>query len=62
MKAKLVKNIEDWKFSNYLEWIGKRKSILFDSEFFYTYFKNSADYEEFVLSRIEYLDGIEKYL
>jgi len=62
VKAKLVKNIEDWKFSNYLEWIAKRKSILFDSEFFDTYFKNPADYKEFALSRIEYLDGIDKYL
>jgi len=32
MKAGLVDNLSDWKYSNYLEWIGKRNGVLFNDE------------------------------
>jgi putative transposase len=34
LDAGLVANLEDWHYSNYLEWIGKRKDTLVDREFF----------------------------
>ncbi|MBN1397668.1 MAG: transposase [Bacteroidetes bacterium] len=30
LTAKLVKDMEEWKYSNYLEWIGKRDGSLMD--------------------------------
>jgi len=47
--ACLVKNLEDWKYSNYLEWIGKRDGKLFNKEFMNKYFINSEFYRKFVL-------------
>ena len=44
--AGLVENIEDWEFSNYLEWIGKRNEALFNNELLRLYFENSKKYEE----------------
>ena len=38
--AKLVKFPENWKYSNYLEFIGKSKSKLFDEKFFFDHFQN----------------------
>ncbi|HUI29327.1 MAG TPA: transposase [Candidatus Acidoferrales bacterium] len=46
--AKLVSSVDRWQFSNYLEWIGKRKSILMDIELRNGYFPNPEDYEIFV--------------
>ena len=48
VKAGLVNSAEDWLYSNYLEWIGKRAGTLFDRKFFYTYFKDHEDYRDFV--------------
>ena len=65
LDAGIVKNIQDWKYSNYHEWIGKRRSRLVDREFITTYFKSVEEYKTFVL---EYTptkkinDGLNKYL
>jgi len=44
----LVKRVEDWPFSNYLEFIGKREGTLFDSDFFQDYFESYKAYYDFV--------------
>jgi REP element-mobilizing transposase RayT len=45
----LVKNLEDWKYSNYLEWIGKRNGSLFNRDFMNKYFISEEHYKKFVL-------------
>ena len=46
--AKLVTSVEDWPFSNYLEWVDKRRSALVDTESRDSYFQNPEEYQEFV--------------
>ncbi len=46
--AKLIKRAEDWKFSNYLEWIGKRDGMLMDKNLRNGYFTNGDNYKIFV--------------
>lgn len=48
MKAKLVSKLEQWPFSNYLEFIEKRKGSLCDPVFIQTYFADPAEYHHFV--------------
>ena len=50
--AGLVSRPEDWAYSNYLEWIGKRSSKLCDNEFIQEYFPKATDYQAFILSSI----------
>jgi len=45
VEAGLVRNIEDWEFSNYLEWVGKRNGTLFCDELLIENFGNSENYE-----------------
>ena len=61
----LVKNIEDWKYSNYHEWVNKRNGSLFDEQFRDKYFPGGKDYEAYVLkhfSNKEFEKMIKKYL
>lgn len=48
VKAGLVENPDDWQFSNYVDWIGKREGELIDLEFIRTYFSSAQEYREFV--------------
>ena len=43
--AGLVNEPREWRYSNYLEWVGKRNNNLFDKEFFFEYFHSYNDYE-----------------
>jgi putative transposase len=62
LKAKLVSNLRDWPFSNYLEFIGLRKGSLFNEDFFRTSFISGKEYEEFVMDyAATFPQGIEKY-
>ena len=45
----LVKNLEDWEFSNYHEWIGLRNSNLYDHNFIVKHFPTQNDYRKYVL-------------
>jgi len=45
----LVKNIEDWKYSNYQEWIDIRNGNLYDKKFVKVHFPNPDDYKQYVL-------------
>lgn len=48
--ARLVACPEDWVYSNYLEWIGKRDGVLCDREFVQSYFAQPDDYAELIRS------------
>ncbi len=58
VKASLVKKPEEWPFSNYLEWIGKRGGTLVDLNFVRKHFVDSVLYRSFVE---EYLSGEEQF-
>ena len=51
--AKLVQQPEDWPYSNYLEWIGKRSGTLIDHDFVQHYYPRPRDYEDFIRSTID---------
>ena len=46
----LVKDLADWPYSNYLEWIGLRNGILVDHQFVQGYFPHTQNYQAFVLN------------
>ena len=48
VKNGVVESIEDWPYSNYLEWVGKRSGTLVDRIFVEDFYGTSSDYEEFV--------------
>ena len=49
LEANLVKDVQNWKYSNYLEWAGLRVGRLVDHDFVNSYFKTPNEYREFVL-------------
>jgi cytochrome c2 len=49
----LVSAPEDWSYSNYLEWAGKRGGTLWDRDLVQQYFPKPQDYEKFIHSSIE---------
>lgn len=54
VKAGLVTRLEEWPYSNYLEWINQRPGTLVDHDFVDAYFPKRQSYTEFVL---DYLRG-----
>lgn len=70
VKDGIVGGLENWPYSNYLEWIGARKGKLFDQEFVNSYFETPEDYSTFVLDYLLsrdlpeeiriYLESLEK--
>ena len=58
-KAKLVSKLEDWKFSNYPEWIGIRNGKLFSNEFKNMYPDDFYDYSNRILEYEKYLEEQE---
>lgn len=57
VKVGLVASLEEWLYSNYLEWVGERPGTLVDDDFVNDFFPNRQDYKEFVL---DYLRGIDE--
>jgi REP element-mobilizing transposase RayT len=53
VKGGLVTSPEDWPYSNYLEWIGKRQGHLVDKGFIHDHFDTPEQYEEFVLDYLQ---------
>lgn len=53
VKEKLILQLEDWPYSNYLEWIGKRNELLVDPLFVQQYFGPAAEYRAFVMQYIQ---------
>ncbi len=60
----LISKLDDWQYSNYPEWIGKRNGKFIDTGFVKEYFQNRAEYQSFVMERpnSEVLRGIGKYV
>lgn len=48
VKDGIVQHLEEWPYSNYLEWIGLRQGSLVDREFIADIFASAEVYEEFV--------------
>ncbi|MCP4423654.1 MAG: transposase [Chloroflexi bacterium] len=48
VKDGLVEHIEEWPYSNYLEWAGLRRGTLVDRQFIADMFPDIAAYEQFV--------------
>jgi putative transposase len=65
VKDGMVADPEDWPYSNYLEWIGKRDGDLVDREFIENQFDTGDEYRKFLL---DYLmtrnlpDDVRKFL
>ena len=49
VKDGIVDGLDEWPYSNYLEWIGARDGRLFDREFLDAYVETPEDYSTFVL-------------
>jgi hypothetical protein len=49
LEADMVNNLNDWLYSNYLEWVGLRSGILFDKNFVNAHFTNAEEYMRFIL-------------
>ncbi len=56
LTASLVRSIEEWKYSNYLEWIGMRNGDLMDYQLRDNYFRSGEEYQRFVYAYIEATD------
>ena len=50
VEADMVKNPEQWHYSNYLEFIGKRNGTLVDREFVRENFGSPEEYRDFVMN------------
>jgi REP element-mobilizing transposase RayT len=48
VKDGMALDIEEWQFSNYLEWIGERDGTLVDRQFVVDMFGDALTYKEFV--------------
>lgn len=65
VKDGLVDDPSKWPYSNYLEWIGERKSNLFDQSSVSTLFSDSSSYKDFVVDYVQTRkmpEDITKYL
>lgn len=65
VKHGLVKKVDLWLYSNYLEWAGARKGGLVDRDFIAEYFHSPGIYEDFVLDYLKTStmpEEIENYL
>ena len=49
LDAGLVKDLDEWLYTNYLEWVGKRPGSLVDLEFVHAFFPEPGKYTQFVL-------------
>jgi REP element-mobilizing transposase RayT len=59
----LVSSIDEWPYSNYPEWVGKRNGVLFDRECVKQLMQDVPDYVFFVLETqpMKVLQRLEKY-
>ena len=47
VQAKIITKAEEWEFSDYSDWIGIRKSKLFNNHLLMQYFENHENYKKF---------------
>ena len=66
VKHGIVSDLEQWPYSNYLEWIDVRQGTLVDRALVQAHFGRAESYRRFVLDYLDALDklppGIEEYL
>jgi len=62
--AKIVTSPDKWEYSNYLDWIDRKKTGLMDKELRNAYFPDSQDYKRFVeeFQMEQKNDKLEKFL
>ncbi len=53
VKHGLVSSVDEWPYSNYLEWLAARPGTLVDQEFVTTYFPNRQQYAVFVADYLQ---------
>jgi len=61
VEAGLVERIEDWPYSNYLEFINKRNGVLLDRELHNEFIESPEEYEKFINERYDE-DQIEGFI
>jgi putative transposase len=61
VRAGLVHRLEEWPYSNYLEFVGKRKGKLWDETFFRSYFAECSEYEQLIKNTYSE-NGLEPFL
>jgi len=65
VKAGLVARPEEWPYSNYLEWVGRRGGTLKDDAFIRECFRSAGEYEAFVQDQADELrvrDQVGRYV
>jgi putative transposase len=66
VKHGLVQKLEDWPYSNYLEWVDARPGTLVDRAFVDNFFPDRREYVEFVADYLrgkdKLPDGLDEYL
>lgn len=65
VKDGMVAAPDDWPYSNYLEWMGKRSDMPMDQEFMREQFSNSEEYKTFLMDYLNTLrlpDDVMKYI
>lgn len=62
--AGLVRSPEEWEFSDYLEWIGLKKSVLMEQSLRAAYFRTPLDYRSFVVEHLnsKRMDDMKDFL
>ncbi len=61
LKAGLITSLEQWSFSNCLEFLGKRSGTLWDKTFFAQHIQTPRNYESYLQTRYTE-DGLELYI
>lgn len=65
IKHNVVENLEEWEYSNYLEFIGIRNGSIFDKGFLMNVFIDHEDYRDWVenyIPRMKDVKNIRKFL
>jgi hypothetical protein len=53
VKDGIVERLDEWPYSNYLEWVGARRGTLVDHQFVTDMFGDAASYTAFVLEYLQ---------
>ncbi len=59
LSSNLVKNLDQYEWSSYPEYLGQSKNGFCDKEEILGHFKNPKDYQEFVLDQVGYAQELE---
>ena len=62
VRAGLVEIAEEWRYSNYREWLGLRKGRLKDEWFILNYVHDPSEYKKYVENAAEPEESIRDYV